>query len=206
MEYRILAIGDVTSEDGLKHLRRHLAPLKKLKNIAFTVVNGENISGTGLTPAQADELFAAGADVITLGNHTFGKMQIRDMLEETPDDLEAELWTDSLEYLACCVEAEAGNQSELGKRLVCDTVLNRFDSGKYETLYDVINEEHNGVYQYSVVEDGRIFEVTPTEETYRIVAEEIDSHTNTEVLYFQTGHYHTFGTPLFKEDDHYFSK
>ena len=66
MLYHILAIGDVTSEDGLKHLRRHLSPLKKLKSIDFTVVNGENISGTGLTPAQADELFAAGADVITL--------------------------------------------------------------------------------------------------------------------------------------------
>lgn len=82
MLYNILAIGDVTSEDGLKHLRRHLAPLKKLKNIAFTVVNGENISGTGLTPAQADELFAAGADVITLGNHTFGRVQIADYLED----------------------------------------------------------------------------------------------------------------------------
>ena len=129
-----------------------------------------------------------------------------DMLEETPDDLEAELWTDSLEYLACCVEAEAGNQSELGKRLVCDTVLNRFDSGKYETLYDVINEEHNGVYQYSAVEDGSIFEVIPAEDTYRIVAEEIENRTNTEVLYFRTKQYHTFGTPLFKEDEHYFSK
>lgn len=129
-----------------------------------------------------------------------------DMLEETPDELEAELWTDSLEYLACCVEAEAGNQSELGKRLVCDTVLNRFDSDKYETLYDVINEEHNGVYQYAVVEDGRIFEVTPAEDTYRIVAEEIENRTNTEVLYFRTKRYHTFGTPLFKEDRHYFSK
>lgn len=134
------------------------------------------------------------------------EMMTVDMLEETPDDLEAEQWYDSLEYLACCVEAEARNQSELGKRLVCDTVLNRFDSGKYETLYDVINEENNGVYQYSVVEDGRIFEVTPTEETYRIVAEEIENRTNTEVLYFRTKHYHTFGTPLFKEDDHYFSK
>ena len=82
MLYNILAIGDVTSEDGLKHLRRHLPPLKKLKNIAFTVVNGENISGTGLTPAQADELFAAGADVITLGNHTFGRVQIADYLED----------------------------------------------------------------------------------------------------------------------------
>lgn len=129
-----------------------------------------------------------------------------DMLEETPDDLEAEQWADSLEYLACCVEAEAGNQSELGKRLVCDTVLNRFDSGGYETLYDVINEEHNGAYQYSVVEDGRIFEVTPAEDTYRIVAEELENRTNTEVLYFRTKHYHTFGTPLLKEGSHYFSK
>ena len=83
MLYHILAIGDVTSEDGLKHLRRHLSPLKKLKSIDFTVVNGENISGTGLTPAQADELFAAGADVITLGNHTFGRVQIADYLEAT---------------------------------------------------------------------------------------------------------------------------
>ena len=82
MRYNVLAIGDVTSEDGLKHLRRHLPAVKQLKNIAFTVVNGENISGTGLTPAQADALFAAGADVITLGNHTFGRVQIADYLED----------------------------------------------------------------------------------------------------------------------------
>lgn len=148
-----------------------------------------------LTPTYINKVTTAEPEMVTV-----------DMLEETPDELEAELWTDSLEYLACCVEAEAGNQSELGKRLVCDTVLNRFDSGKYETLYDVINEEHNGVYQYSVVEDGRILEVTPTDETYRIVAEEVENLANTEVLYFRTKHYHTFGIPLFKEDDHYFSK
>lgn len=148
-----------------------------------------------LTPTYINKVTTAETEMVTV-----------DMLEETKDELEAELWTDSLEYLACCVEAEAGNQSESGKRLVCDTVLNRFDSGKYETLYDVINEEHNGVYQYSVVEDGRIFEVTPAEDTYRIVAEEIENRTNTEVLYFRTKRYHTFGTPLFKEDRHYFSK
>lgn len=123
-------------------------------------------------------------------------------VEPTPEDLEAEQWADSLEYLAACVEAEAGNQSELGKRLVCDTVLNRFDLGKYETLYDVINEPD----QYSVVSNGSILRVTPTEHMYRIVAEEVENRTNTEVLYFRTNHYHTFGTPLFKEDDHYFSK
>lgn len=84
MEYHVLALGDVTSEDGVRHLQRHLSAFKKYKEIAFTVVNGENISCVGLTPRQAEDLFAAGADVITLGNHSFGRMQIADYLEENP--------------------------------------------------------------------------------------------------------------------------
>ena len=73
MEYHILAIGDVVGEAGVRHLSRHLRAVKKLKNIAFTVVNGENASGVGLTPNQAEDIFTAGADVITLGNHTWGR-------------------------------------------------------------------------------------------------------------------------------------
>ena len=84
MLYHILAVGDVVGEPGLRHLEKNLRPLKKLKDIAFTVVNGENASGVGLTPEQAWRIYDAGADAVTLGNHTFGKMQIRDMLEETP--------------------------------------------------------------------------------------------------------------------------
>ena len=49
MLYSVLAVGDVVGESGLAHLERHLRPLQKLKNISFTVVNGENISATGLT-------------------------------------------------------------------------------------------------------------------------------------------------------------
>ena len=84
MLYHVLAVGDVVGEEGLRHLRRHLRQVKKLKDIAFTVVNGENISGNGLTADQAEDLFAAGADVITLGNHTWGKVQIADYLEDNP--------------------------------------------------------------------------------------------------------------------------
>ena len=84
MLYHILAVGDVVGEPGLRHLERHLRPLKKLKNIAFTVVNGENASGVGLTEEQAWRMYDAGADVVTLGNHAFGKMQISSMLDDTP--------------------------------------------------------------------------------------------------------------------------
>ena len=83
MEYRVQAVGDVVGEPGLRHLERHLRPLQKLKNIAFTVVNGENASGVGLTEEQAWRIRDAGADAVTLGNHAFGKTQIAACLDET---------------------------------------------------------------------------------------------------------------------------
>ena len=82
MEYRVLALGDVASETGLTLLEKKLRAFKREQRIDFTVVNGENISGSGLTRAQAEDLLAAGADVVTLGNHTFGKPQIAPFLDE----------------------------------------------------------------------------------------------------------------------------
>lgn len=82
MEYRVLAVGDVVMEPGLRHLEKNLRPLQRLKGIDFTVVNGENASGVGLTEEQAWRIYDAGADAVTLGNHAFGKMQIFDLLEE----------------------------------------------------------------------------------------------------------------------------
>ena len=84
MLYRILAVGDVVGENGLDMLSRHLRSIKKQYDIRFTVVNAENISGLGLTPKQAEAAFAAGADVLTLGNHTFNRMQIARYLDECP--------------------------------------------------------------------------------------------------------------------------
>ncbi|MGM9662549.1 MAG: TIGR00282 family metallophosphoesterase [Oscillospiraceae bacterium] len=84
MIYHILAVGDVVGESGLDHLVRHLGSLQKLKNIHFTVVNGENASGVGVMPQQVERMLRAGADVVTLGNHTFGRAQIGELLEEEP--------------------------------------------------------------------------------------------------------------------------
>ena len=84
MIYHILAIGDVVGEQGLAHLSKSLRAVKKLKDVHFTVVNGENAAGTGILPRQVDQLYAAGADVVTLGNHTFRRQQIAARLEEDP--------------------------------------------------------------------------------------------------------------------------
>lgn len=84
MLLNLLAVGDIVAEHGMEFLRRHLRELKRMKDVHFTVVNGENASGVGIHPRQADEIFAAGADVITLGNHTWNRLQIADYLEENP--------------------------------------------------------------------------------------------------------------------------
>lgn len=117
------------------------------------------------------------------------------------DDVETYIDDDCFEYLVKCVEAEAGNQSELGKRMVCSVILNRYENWEYATIEEVINDPG----QFSVVSDGRIYTVTPTEETYLAVEKELESRTNDQVLYFRADKYHSFGTPLFIIGDHYFS-
>ena len=84
MLVNILAVGDVCGKVGLEMLEKHLRPLKKTKNVQFTVVNGENANGVGITPEQAERIFAAGADVITLGNHTWARREIQTYLEDCP--------------------------------------------------------------------------------------------------------------------------
>ena len=82
MTINILAIGDVVGQTGLTFLKEHLKPLQKLKGVSFTVVNGENANVVGITPAQADAILAAGADVVTLGNHTWTRWELQPYLDE----------------------------------------------------------------------------------------------------------------------------
>ncbi len=80
----VLAVGDVVGEGGVDYLIGHLRAVKRAHNIHFTVVNGENAAGVGLLPRHAEMLFDAGADVITLGNHTWSKLQITEYLSSNP--------------------------------------------------------------------------------------------------------------------------
>ena len=80
---KILAIGDVCGTVGCEKLKAVLPRLKKEYGIDFTVVNGENSAdGNGISPASADMIFAAGADVITGGNHTLRRRDVHNLLDE----------------------------------------------------------------------------------------------------------------------------
>lgn len=82
MLIHVLAVGDVVGEGGQDILSRRLPELRKETGAHFTVVNGENASGVGITPAQARRMLEAGADVITLGNHTWNRIQIGAFLDK----------------------------------------------------------------------------------------------------------------------------
>ena len=82
MELNVLAVGDVVGEPGLERIRKSLRKLKRDLGADFVIVNGENASNVGMTPRQGDTIFDAGADVITMGNHTFSRREIIPYIEE----------------------------------------------------------------------------------------------------------------------------
>ena len=84
MELRILAVGDVVANPGMDRISKSLRYLKKKTNADFVIVNGENAAVVGMTPQQAEDIFDAGADVITMGNHTFAKRELVAYLDDQP--------------------------------------------------------------------------------------------------------------------------
>lgn len=79
----ILAIGDIVGEIGVKKIVKELPKLKEKYNIDFCIINGENSAGgMGITKKIFDSLINAGADVITMGNHTWGKKDIFSFIDD----------------------------------------------------------------------------------------------------------------------------
>ena len=79
---RILALGDVTDPKAISYLKDKLWSFRRENRIDFTVVNAENANFVfGVSAEQAEELFSAGADVLTGGNHTMQNRLIYPALE-----------------------------------------------------------------------------------------------------------------------------
>ena len=81
----ILFVGDIVASAGRRTLKALLPGLREELGLDFVVANGENAAGgIGITPKHADELFAAGVDVITLGNHTYRHREVWPYLDTQP--------------------------------------------------------------------------------------------------------------------------
>ena len=74
---RILAVGDIVGESGVRKLKSELPRIKNTENIDFVITNGENSAGgMGINEKNFNDILEAGTDVVTMGNHTWGKKDI----------------------------------------------------------------------------------------------------------------------------------
>lgn len=74
---KILTIGDIVGENGVKKFKEELPKIKEEYNVDFVIVNAENSAGgMGITTKIFNELLNLNIDVITMGNHTWGKKDI----------------------------------------------------------------------------------------------------------------------------------
>jgi hypothetical protein len=82
----VLAIGDIIGKPGRQAVQRLLPQLRQQYGLGLVIANAENAAGgIGLTPATAEELFEAGVDVLTSGNHIWVHKEIIPYLDgETP--------------------------------------------------------------------------------------------------------------------------
>ena len=80
---RILAVGDIVGESGVRKLKEELPKIKKEEEIDFVITNGENSAGgMGITERNFKEIIEAGTNVVTMGNHTWGKKDIFKFIDE----------------------------------------------------------------------------------------------------------------------------
>ncbi len=79
---RLAFFGDVVGRSGRKVVSDHLPRLRKQLSLDAVIINAENVAGGfGITAGTAEQLYEAGADVLTLGNHSFDQPQELGLIE-----------------------------------------------------------------------------------------------------------------------------
>lgn len=118
------------------------------------------------------------------------------------EEIAEEMYFDSLELLAICVEAEAADQGLEGKRMAADVILNRVDDPDWpDSITGVISQP----YQFTSYWDGRMAKTLPSEETFEAVRMELEERGWPGLYYFSADGYSEYGTPWRQVGDHYFS-
>lgn len=81
---KILCIGDLVGESGLNKLKQDIKNIQEAEGIDITIVNAENVAGgMGITKKDYNELCKLNIDVLTMGNHTWGKKDIFTFINNT---------------------------------------------------------------------------------------------------------------------------
>lgn len=124
------------------------------------------------------------------------------VVEVVSEEPEPKMSREDVELIALLTMAEAEGECEEGKRLVIDTVLNRVDSEEFPNTVKAVIYQKN---QFTSMWNGRVDRCYVMEEICQLVEEELESRTNSDVVFFHAGKYGKYGTPLFSVENHYFS-
>lgn len=119
------------------------------------------------------------------------------------DNIDLGVSDEDIELIALVTVGEAEGECEQGQRLAIDTILNRVSSPNFP------DSIRGAIYQpeaFSSMWDGRIERCHVTDQMRNLVREELAARTSYEPVYFRTGHYSGYGSPLYKVGNHYFSK
>lgn len=154
---------------------------------------------------------AFGMDINAGYNIKSREPEVEYIILEIPQVTETEAETASVEpllpeeditLLSLVTMAEAEGESEEGKRLVIDTILNRVDSPKFPNSVREVVYQPN---QFTSMWNGRVDRCYVKDDIRKLVVEELENRTNSDVLFFRSGHYGC-GTAMFQVGNHYFSK
>ena len=134
---RILFCGDVVGRAGRKVLLERLPGLRAELALDAVIVNGENAAaGFGITPAICQDFFAAGADLITTGNHVFDQREILPLLDREPR---------LIRPLNMMPGTPGRGSAELrlvdGRKLVVTQVIGRLFMGPYDDPFRALEAE-----------------------------------------------------------------
>lgn len=140
---KILTIGDIVGIKSVDYLTDKLFRVKSELGVDLTVANGENASEIhGISAREARAVFAAGVDVITLGNHAFGQKDICEMLGDDLNIIRPANYppiVPGIGYVTVKVK---------GKRVLCinvlGTALMEALACPFATVEDILDEEKGG--------------------------------------------------------------
>ena len=133
----ILVIGDIVGAPGMEALRRNISKLKQEFNIDFTIANGENSAdGMGITLKILKDMYALGVDIVTMGNHTWGKKEIFSFIDDEDRLIRPANYTKGIcgkgYTILPCKNMKIGVMNLIGR---VDT------GGSYDSPFEVADEE-----------------------------------------------------------------
>ena len=133
---------------------------------------------------------------------------VHDTMQTIQEEIRNEIMYGEIELLAQLIQAEAGNQDNIGKSYVADVVLNRVDSKNFpDKIEDVIFQ--TDPIQFSCIADGGFDRAawSISEESFKVALHEYTSvvRLNSKIVYFRTDRFSDSGHPAFQYGDHYFS-